>query len=206
MANVREVAEIIAEKLGAPLGTVRHVARRLGEASLLGPRNARGRAAPDLNWEFTAYLIVGVMAVADGLGEGTVQVGKIAQRVATLAKGTTGKADIYRDNKTGEVIVEYGSIIDAISHLLKINPTLVNEKNGSVGLTIDAAGIRAWVENITVSEDGKPQVSRITFGASANETPRGLKRDIVLSFSDIAAITSEILARRRGDGNEQIVA
>ena len=35
MANVREVAEIIAHVTGAPIGTVRHVARRLGEARLL---------------------------------------------------------------------------------------------------------------------------------------------------------------------------
>lgn len=196
MANIREIAEIIAQETGAPIGTVRHVARRLGEARLLGPRNARGRAAPDLDHVQTAYLLVGVMAVADGLGEGAVQVGDVVQRVAALAKGSTGKVQFYQDNKTGDITGEFGSFIDVVGYLLALEPTKLAEAANAIGLTIWPDGMRAWSRMYQKSDDGNVSFTDDLHYASTDAPPRGLQRHIELSFSDIARITSAVLARR----------
>ena len=196
MANVREVAEIIAQKTGAPIGTVRHVARRLGEARLLGPRNARGRAAPDLEPIQVAYLLVGLMAVADGLGEGAVQVGDAVQRVAALAEGSTGEAHLYKDSETGEITGEFASFIDAVAFLLIVEPTKLEGVTSEVGLTIHADGVRAWVRTNQEADNGEVLVRDTVFSASTDAPPRGLQRQIVLSFGVIAKITSAILVLR----------
>ncbi len=196
MANVREVAEIIAQETGAPIGTVRHVARRLGEARLLGPRNARGRAAPDLKPIQVAYLLVGLMAVADGLGEGAVQVGDAVQRVAALAEGSTGVAQLYKDSETGEITGEFTSFIDVVAYLLMVEPTKLDGATGEVGLTIHANGMRAWVRTNQEADRGNVLVRDAEFSASTDTPPRGLQRQIVLGFGDIAKITSAILALR----------
>ncbi len=201
MANSRQMAAIIAQETGAPIGTVRHVARRLGEARLLGPRNARGRAAPDLKPVQVAYLLVGLMAVADGLGEGTVQVGDVVQRVAALAEGSTGRAKFYEDNETGEITGEFGSFIDAVAFLLTIEPTELAKINGAIGLTIWANGMGAWVRTYHDSDDGNVQIKGSEFCASTDAPPRGQQRHIELSFGDIARITSEILAERKNSNS-----
>ena len=196
MPNIRETAEIIAKETGAPIGTIRHVARRLGEARLLGPRNARGRAAPDLNHVQVAYLLVGVLAVGDGLGEGAVQVGDVVQRAAALAEGSTGRAKFYADNETGKITGEFTSFIDAVVYLLTLEPTKLAGETGAIGLTIWSDGMRAWVRSYKKSDDGSVSFSDDEFCASTDAPPRGLLRHIELGFGDIARITSEILARR----------
>lgn len=198
MANVREITEIVAEATGASIGTVRHVARRLGEARLLGPRIARGRAAPDLKPKHVAHLLVGVMVVADGLGEGAVQVGDVVQRVFTLGRGSTGKARLKRNKETGEVIGEFGSFIDIVAYLLIMQPNALLGERGAIGLTIDANGLRAWVRTDTEEEAGTAHINNQIFSDHPNTSPQGLQRKIELSFADIAKITSAILAQKGG--------
>ncbi len=63
MASIREATEIIAEATGADIGTVRQLARCLGEAGMLGPR-LPGRRAFQLEPLHIARMIIGLLAMA----------------------------------------------------------------------------------------------------------------------------------------------
>ncbi len=62
MASIREATEIIAEATGADIGTVRQLARCLGEAGMLGPR-LPGRRAFQLEPLHIARMIIGLLAM-----------------------------------------------------------------------------------------------------------------------------------------------
>src|SRR4051795_286103 len=83
MATVATVCQVMSEETSVPRGTIDHLARRLGEAELL-PRGPRGRHAPQFEDIHEARLLVGVIAIANGIDYTSASVARAVKRIEEL--------------------------------------------------------------------------------------------------------------------------
>lgn len=121
MATSLQVRNEIVRLTGVPESITETVNRRLGEAELV-PHRKRGRHAEHYQAIHVAHVLVGVLAVTDGLGSTVTRAGHAVQRVSTLQM-TDGPGIILKwEGKNGsrrEKIAHGGNFLDAVAGILE---------------------------------------------------------------------------------------
>ena len=200
MATAQGIADHISRIGGIPASTIRTIARRLGEASLL-PRGGRGKPPQDLSARDCARLIVGTMRIADGINGAAARVDQLVNDVERL-RGR-GKVSLGTDFDTPEMpIVEPGSFVDQLASLIRRLLTderaLLTSGVSAVGLSSGPAGLWGWVELRgagSPSFKDRPQVSqasgkiRVIFGPRDFDL-RGLTREVRITSEALCEIAA----------------
>ncbi len=201
MATAQVIADEISRIGGIPPSTVRTIARRLGEASLL-PRGGRGKPPQELSARDCARLIVGTMRIVDGIDGAAARVDQLVNDVERLrgrGKVSLGTGDFDIPEMS---IVEPGSFVDQLASLIRRLCTdekaLLTSGVSAVGLTSGSPGLWGWVElrghGVPSFEDG-PQLSqasgkiRVIFGRRDFD-PRGLTREVRITSEALGEIAA----------------
>ncbi len=204
MATAQVIADEISRIGGIPPSTVRTIARRLGEASLL-PRGGRGKPPQELSARDCARLIVGTMRITDGIDGAAARMDQLVHDVERLRN--QGKVSVA-ENDTGAAldaavaVVEPGSFVEQLASLIKRlstdEKTWLRQAVAAVGLTTGANRLWGWVElgpdGEILQEDG-PQLSqtsgtiRVIFGRRDFD-PRGLIREVRITSEALCEIAA----------------
>jgi DNA-binding transcriptional ArsR family regulator len=197
MAAVAEVCRTISEATGVPRRTVDHLARRLGEAGLL-PRGPRGRNAPQFDSIHMARLLVGVMAVANGIDYTAASVVQAVRRIEGLRQEGEIESGLYADcnlddPETELQFVPAGSFIGTVAHRMRwiqigaskggvptIEMTYGNGGVSAVGLTFGNGDVYGWIEfdQGGTGMDCLSNPQRITFGHMSAVLAAGMKQNV----------------------------
>src|SRR3954447_1594428 len=183
MAAVAEVCQTISEATGIPRRTVDHLARRLGEAGLL-PRGPRGRNAPQFHSIHMARLLVGVMAVANGINHTAVSVVQAVKRIEDLRQEEEAQSGLYADcnlddPETELQFVPAGSFVGAVAqHMRRMQIEASRGDISAIGLTF-GNGVYGWIEfDGGTGKDCPSNPRRVTFGYMGTVLTAGLKQDV----------------------------
>jgi hypothetical protein len=193
MAAVAEVCQTISAVTGVPKATVDHLARRLGEAELL-PRGPRGRNAPHFEAIHIARVLVGVMAIANGLDYTSARVAAAVKRIEALSQGGEARVDVYADGdlsdlsdpKTRLTFVPGGSFVETIAFLIrwtrfptdKDNFGYGDQRISAIGLTFGGGTVYGWIEFGLRATGRVSDVRRVSFGLMGNVLAAGLKQEV----------------------------
>lgn len=200
MATAQEIADEMSRIGGIPPSTVRTIARRLGEASLL-PRGGRGKSPQELSARDCARLVVGTMRITDGIDGAAARVDKLVNDVERLR--SPGKVSLGIDYDLPKVpIVEPGSFVDQLASLIRRLCTdekaLLTSGVSAVGLTSGLAGLWGWLELRGYGEpsfEDSPQLSqasgkiRVIFGRRDFDY-RGLTREVRITSEALCEIAA----------------
>jgi len=148
VATAQVIADEISRIGGIPPSTVRTIARRLGEASLL-PRGGRGKPPQELSARDCARLIVGTMRIIDGIDGAAARVDQLVHDVESLR--CQGKVSVAEnDTVTPIAVVEPGSFVGQLASLIKRlctdEQTRLRQLVAAVGFTTGPNRLWGWVE------------------------------------------------------------
>ncbi len=152
MATAQLIADEISRIGGVPPSTIRTIARRLGEASLL-PRGGRGKPPQELSARDCARLIIGTMRIADGINVAVARVDQLVHDVERLrCQGNLSAAetDSMQALNAPVVVVEPGSFVEQLASLIKrlssAEKPRLRQVVAAVGLTTGPNRLWGWVE------------------------------------------------------------
>jgi hypothetical protein len=152
VATAQVIADEISRIGGIPASTIRTIARRLGEASLL-PRGGRGKPPQDLSARDCARLIIGTMRIADGINGAAARVDQLVNDVERLrgqSKVAFAETDSVEALEAAVTVVEPGSFVEQVASLVKRlsadEKIRLKEAVAAIGLTTGAKGLWGWVE------------------------------------------------------------
>jgi len=191
MASIREATEIIAEATGADTGTVRQLARCLGEGGMLGPR-LPGRKAFQLEPIHIARMIIGLLAMGH-LGVRRNQrvitsmpiSAELVPMIEALETGGDPGIEYWENTKTGELSEEYvGSFVGWIASMIEL-PKFAELRCDCIGLTFAGDGQFYAVMQTAPGE-------RIIFGDMDAVEAHGLTRTVTITSSAIAKVAAAI--------------
>jgi hypothetical protein len=182
MATVAAVCQVISEGTGVSRGAVDHLARRLGEAELL-PRGPRGRHAPHFGDIHEARLLVGVMAIANGIDYTSASVVQAVKRIEELSQGGEARVDVYVDGDLEDpqseiVLAPAGSFVEHVAFLIRLtrNPISKNDYPATaIGLTFGSGKVYGWME---CRVKGRGQNRRFDFGLMSAVFKSGMKIEV----------------------------
>jgi hypothetical protein len=145
VATAQVIADEISRIGGIPSSTVRTIARRLGEASLL-PRGGRGKPPQKLSARDCARLIIGTMRIADGINVAVARVDQLVHDVERLkCQGNVSTVEVPRI-----AVVEPGSFVGQLASLIKRlstdEKTRLRQLVAAVGLTTGPDRLWGWLE------------------------------------------------------------
>jgi hypothetical protein len=153
MATVPQVCQVVSEETSVSRAAVDHVARRIGEAGLL-PRGPRGRHAPQFDERHIARVLVGVMAIANGIDHTSVSVAQAVKRIEELSQGGEARVDVYADGDLDDpqseiVLTPAGSFVDHVALLIRMTRGPISRNDFSataIGLTFGSGKVYGWIE------------------------------------------------------------
>jgi hypothetical protein len=201
MAAVATVCQVISEETGVPRGAVDHLARRLGEAELL-PRGPRGRHAPQFEDIHEARLLVGVMAIANGIDYTSASVVRAVKRIEDLSQGGEARVDVYVDRDLNDpqcdvVLVPAGSFVDNVAFLIRLTQASTNRDNypaTAIGLTFGSGNVYGWIEYGKEDRglDRPSDIQRVNFGLMSAVLKSGMKQEVRIE-ADVLFRLGELL-------------
>lgn len=205
MATSQAIADEISRIGGVPPSTIRTIARRLGEASLL-PRGGRGKPPQELSARDCARLIIGTMRIADGIDGAAARVDQLVSEVERLrgrGKVSIAESDTSESLEAAVQVVGPGSFVDQVALLIRRfcteEKTWLRQAVVAVGLTTGANRLWGWIElgpGEILQEDG-PQLSqasgsiRVIFGRHDFEH-RGLTREVRITADALCEIATAL--------------
>ena len=195
MPSTPEIVTIIAEATGAAVGTVRQLARCLGEAGMLGVR-IRGRGHAKLEPIHVARMIAGLMALAGGIGITMPEVPDVVRRIEKISSAGLPFSVFAEDDRL--VARPDGSVIQFIEFLLSIPPeTLLRDLIkgiDTIGLTFGRADVYGWMKDTQATlANAESGGNIIIFGVTGDMLDSGLKRHVEIGIDDIEMIRASIL-------------
>jgi hypothetical protein len=201
MATVPTVCQTISEVTSAPRAAVDHIARRLGEAGLL-PRGPRGRHAPQFEEIHIARLLVGIMAIANGIDYTSVSVARAVKRIEELSQGGEARVDVYVDRDLGDpqceiVLVPAGSFVDNVAFLIRLTQAPSSRDDypaTAIGLTFGSGNVYGWIEYGKKARglDQPSNIQRVNFGLMSAVLKSGMKQEVRIE-ADVLFRLGELL-------------
>src|SRR4051812_4505904 len=196
MAAIAEISQNISEVTKVPLGTVKHIARRLGEDELL-PRGPRGPNAPDFGDIHIARLLVGVMTIANGIDHTGANIARAVKRIEDLSKGGVPRVEIHVDGDPDDpmvksVLIPTGSFVETVAYFIRLtqNPVgldRINRRIGrllAIGLTFGGGAVYGWIEFASgaTNLNHVSDVRRINYGIMGDVLASGMTQDVRVGF------------------------
>jgi hypothetical protein len=201
MPTVATVCQAISEETGVPRGAVDHIARRIGEAGLL-PRGPRGRHAPQFDQIHIARVLVGVMAIANGIDYTSASVVQAVKRIEELSQGGEARVDVYIDGDLDDpqcdiVLVPAGSFVDNAAFLIRLTRVPASKDDYpaiAIGLTFGGGNVYGWIEYGTKARGLNRlfNIRRVTFGLMSAVLKSGMKQEVRIE-ADVLSRLGELL-------------
>ena len=215
MASIREATEIIAEATGVDEGTVRQLARCLGEAGMLGPR-LPGRKAFQLEPLHIARMIIGLLALGN-LGERRNQrviaslplAAEMVPVIEALEAEGEPTIDTWLNEETSEEFETLGgSLVRWVAFMIERPDDAENLcQDISITFAADSQYYAIWNRPIGAEEPPEVEDLRQTiFGDMDAVEASGLTRTVKIDGTAIAKVAAAIAPEEAQKSSDSLAA